>query len=592
MFPQSSSHQTQNYFEVEGGSGGQGQGNGIGGAGGDGMGPGLSFDIWAGNLTMNNMLADNQTGGGLETGNRRNEGGRPSIHQNIHHYGAGGIDILHRAAALAAIHDSAESYPLPRCHPETRTEMLDDLRKWAMATDSESSILWLHGPAGAGKSAIMRTLASQLHDAGILGGCFFFKRGHATRGNGRTLFSTIAYQLALRIPWLRTPISQAVQNDPSIVARSIESQMRKLIYETCSPYANYGRLAILIDGLDECDDHGVQQKLLRAIRNSFSKHPIPLRFIVASRPEPQIREVFASPFYSGHYRSFNVEQSFEDVRKYLCDEFGRIHLEHHHTMANIPWPWPLPDVLEELVVRSSGHFIYASTIIKFIDDKSYRPTERLKVVQDTNSPGFDSAFDPLDQLYTTILSSAPRRSEFMPILYGETQLLLRGLHSVLQIPSDNHDSISSHHASFLDFLDNPNRSRNFTVGTSHHRIELARSLLKFCGGHLLEPKELCVVGLDVHCNLTPFIASLPVSAEVTELIPLIASINPDYIFDHEPTSFERGVESMLSWLREIPSPPHDVIRLWEDYKFIIHGLVHSGTSSYSCVDGAARLPPL
>ncbi|KAJ7630138.1 hypothetical protein B0H17DRAFT_1283822, partial [Mycena rosella] len=43
--------------------------------------------------------------------------------QNVHHrYGETGIHILHRAVALEALYDSAESFPQPRCHPETRTE--------------------------------------------------------------------------------------------------------------------------------------------------------------------------------------------------------------------------------------------------------------------------------------------------------------------------------------------------------------------------------------------------------------------------------------------------------------------------------------
>ncbi|KAJ7686248.1 hypothetical protein B0H14DRAFT_2422155, partial [Mycena olivaceomarginata] len=73
------------------------------------------------------------------------------------------IQFLHRAAALGALHDSAESYPQPQCHPETRTEMLDKLYRWATGTSS-SPIRWLHGPAGAGKSAIMQTLCRRLHD--------------------------------------------------------------------------------------------------------------------------------------------------------------------------------------------------------------------------------------------------------------------------------------------------------------------------------------------------------------------------------------------------------------------------------------------
>ncbi|KAJ6471473.1 hypothetical protein C8R45DRAFT_836390, partial [Mycena sanguinolenta] len=405
--------------------------------------------------------------------------------------------------ALAAIHDSAESFPQPKCHPDTRTKMLEYLYEWAVGRNAQFDILWLHGPAGAGKSAIMQTLASRLQAAGKLGGCFFFKHGHATRGNGRTLFATIAYQLALSVSWLRAPICQSVETDPSIVSAnsgSIETQMQRLIYQPCRLHANRSPVTIIIDGLDECEGPDIQKEILCAIRNSILEGPIPLRAIVASRPEPHIREAFDSRSYL--HRRFNVEQSFDDVRKYLCDEFLRIRLQHFQTMSSIPSPWPLPHVLEELVSKSSGHFIYASTIVKFIDDKNYRPTERLAIVQDGTKVGAESAFDALDQLYITILCSAARQSELVPILCaianfdlavatidrlfgyvkGETCLLLRGLHSVLNIPSNDEKKISSHHASFLDFLNNPSRSRNFHVGGLKQKIELARSLLAFCAG--------------------------------------------------------------------------------------------------------------
>jgi hypothetical protein len=396
-------------------------------------------------------------------------------------------------------------------HRLPHSQRFNDLGEWATRSTTEPHVTWLYGPAGTGKSAIMQMLARQLQDAKRLGGCFFFKRGHATCGNGRTLFATIAYQLALNVSWLKTPIGQIVEDDPSIVVRSIETQMERLIVEPCRPHADREVVNILIDGLDECEGHDIQEEILRVVWDSSSKCPIPLRFIVASRPEPHIRDVLDSPFYL--HRAFNVEQSFNDVRKYLCYEFLRIHRKHR-TMANILLPWPSRDVLEQLVHKSSSYFIYASTIIKFSDDKNYRPTQRLAMIQNAKSTDSGSAFEALDQLYMTILISAPRQSELVPILCaivnfdmdvgtvyqvfglteGEARLLLRGLHSVLQIPQYDNEKISSHHASFLDFLDNPSRSHNFCVGTFHRRIDLARSLLQFCVNHSQEPRELNMRG--------------------------------------------------------------------------------------------------
>ncbi|KAF9077700.1 hypothetical protein BDP27DRAFT_1441740 [Rhodocollybia butyracea] len=512
------------------------------------------------------------------------------VSHNSQHQSEKGINTLHSVAALEALNDSADSFPQPRCHPETRTKMLDDLRRWSLEEDTSSRILWLFGPAGAGKSAIMRTLSRQLQNAGQLGGCFFFKRAHPTRGNAKVLFVTIAYQLALGVSWLKAPILQVVEEDPSVVARSIDTQLQKLISEPCRTVrSNKNPLLILIDGLDECEGQDIHQGILRAIRNSFTEHVLPLRFIIASRPEPHIREIFESPAYHGIYRPFNVEQSFDDVKKYFVNEFARIHREHHQTMSTVPLPWPLPDVLHKLVRTSSGYFIYASTIIKFIDDKNYRPTERLAVVMKDQTES-DSAYEALDRLYINILSIAPiaQHPQLIPILCtlanfdlpprvldkllelenGDTRLFLRGLHSVYKVPSEEYeedeygwDEISVHHASFHDFLGDPKRSQNFYVGGLHHRMDLARSILKLLARGY---QEQCIGGLNSRSlpgRPIPFITSLPPSAE---LLPLIRNVNPDYITEFWPEPLEK----MLTWMKKIHPAPEDLIQLWEDYKYM------------------------
>ncbi|KAJ7143668.1 hypothetical protein C8R46DRAFT_858348, partial [Mycena filopes] len=85
--------------------------------------------------------------------------------------------------------------------------------------------------------------------------------------------------------------------------------------------------------------------------------------------------------------------------------FARIHQEHHETMATVPIPWPPPDVIAALVEKSSGYFIYASTVIRFIDNRNFRPTDRLKAItgMEEPAPDFEAPFAALDQLYSQIL---------------------------------------------------------------------------------------------------------------------------------------------------------------------------------------------
>jgi hypothetical protein len=121
-----------------------------------------------------------------------------------------GLHILYRAAAGDATHDAEDRFPQPRCHPETRKKMLDVLWNWTCgieppttlifedyenvhASDNSSSdtnfspIVWLHGPAGAGKSAIAQSLCQKLEEEGHLRASFFFKRGHPSRGPNNSL---------------------------------------------------------------------------------------------------------------------------------------------------------------------------------------------------------------------------------------------------------------------------------------------------------------------------------------------------------------------------------------------------------------------
>ncbi|KAJ7718807.1 hypothetical protein B0H16DRAFT_1475329 [Mycena metata] len=50
---------------------------------------------------------------------------------HIRHHGEAGLHILHRATAGDALHASAERYPQPQCHPNTRTKLLEVLSEWA-----------------------------------------------------------------------------------------------------------------------------------------------------------------------------------------------------------------------------------------------------------------------------------------------------------------------------------------------------------------------------------------------------------------------------------------------------------------------------
>ncbi|KAJ7853180.1 hypothetical protein B0H14DRAFT_2354485, partial [Mycena olivaceomarginata] len=71
-----------------------------------------------------------------------------------------------------------------------------------------------------------------------------------------------------------------------------------------------------------------------------------------------------------------------------------------------------------IVRYSSGYFICASTVVKFIDDKRFQPQDRLDIILKIKHSISVSPFNPLDQLYLHILSGVPEgfRPQLLQIL--------------------------------------------------------------------------------------------------------------------------------------------------------------------------------
>ena len=140
-----------------------------------------------------------------------------------------GFKLLKKEVAANALHNSGEVSDQPKCHPGTRVAILDHLIAWAAALTYTYPIIWLHGPAGAGKSAIQRTIAQILSDKGLLFTSFFFFRTDIGRNSAKKFMATLSYQLALSIPATRPYIERAIERDPLIFSRSLWDQAKALI---------------------------------------------------------------------------------------------------------------------------------------------------------------------------------------------------------------------------------------------------------------------------------------------------------------------------------------------------------------------------
>ena len=306
------------------------------------------------------------------------------------------------------MHDADDRDPPPRCHPGTREKVTKDIVRWIEDPNPSSSVLWVNGRAGVGKSALMQKLAEI---GGVyFGGCFFFRRGVSGCNQKGFLFSTIAYQLAMNIPGMLEHVDVAMSKDFSLPRKSAAIQLQRLIVEPMRllPILPHFPI-IIIDGLDECEGLDSQCDILSLVSQVSMDPGLPIRFVIASRPEHQICNAFINePLFSITRRLILDDEydSSSDIKRYLRDKFAEIHTHNRDIMHQVGSPWPSEGDLRTLVSRASGQFIYASTVIKFIDSISdfLSPEDKLKVILNPG-PMHASAFSELDRLYTQILST-------------------------------------------------------------------------------------------------------------------------------------------------------------------------------------------
>ena len=388
--------------------------------------------------------------------------------------------------------------------------------KWInWGEDLYAFIMWVYGPAGAGKSAIAQTIAEMCEEEMILLASFFFSRNDPSRSTVKPLIATIAYQITTNLPDAREAILAAIERDPLIFSKSLTIQVKTLIVAPLQPLAEASyfnnpasRRLIIIDGLDECFDPKVQQHVVEVLANSWRQHQLPLLFLITSRPEQHISFTFSTGILPSVTTRIALDGSYlpdDDIKLFLTDKFQEIKSTHPRR-AYIPPQWPLPVILHQLVAKSSGQFVYASTVIRYVSSIRHRPTDRLDVVLGIRPPQRDLPFSELDALYMHILdgvediervldilsfilfrgyypsSQTLEIDKFLSLPPGDVELCLSDLNSLIELVPNQRIRIL--HASLTDFFVDPTRSNTFWLNPRARHAAFARrciQILQFKG---------------------------------------------------------------------------------------------------------------
>ena len=416
------------------------------------------------------------------------------------------MDLLLDWVSTSAFHNSDELYDAPKCHPNTRVAILNEIMQWVSESSStrDEFMLWLFGPAGAGKSAIAKRVAEMAASRNLLIGSFFFSRTDPTRSTKDRLIASLSYQLALTVPHTRTHIEDAIERDPAIFKKNIQTQIDTLLIKPllgCALIIKSQKL-IIIDGLDECNDSEVQVAILDAISRAFSSHNLQIVFLVVSRPEPSLVTSFRGnePLKSIHHR-LALDDTYkpdDDIRLFFSDKFS--HIKRTHILrSTIPISWPTEETLEILVKKSSGQFIYAATVVRFVESNRHKPSARLNIILGISLRGKINPFAELDALYNHIFSSVEDieltlrvislyivtvnfagtlrlismpAELFLSLEPGDIHVALIDLSSIVSYNKSSGD-VKIMHASLVDFLCDKRRSTVYYIDIPSTCIEFA-----------------------------------------------------------------------------------------------------------------------
>jgi len=372
----------------------------------------------------------------------------------------------------------------------------------------------MYGPAGAGKSAIAHTIAEMCSKTGTLAASFFCAHSISGRNEKTFVITTIVSQLIVAIPEMREHVGNALHEDQSLLSRSLEAQLEALIVkplEVARSQADAREIdflqsrpkLIILDGLDECGDH---RSVLQVILAAVNRHNLPFSFLIASRPEQKIREAFDEFTVVLITMRLVLDNKYlpdEDIRTFLMSRFRDIK-QRHPSHTTLP-PWPSKLDIERLVQKSSGQFIYASTVIKFIDSHCHWPPDRLNIIFGILPRGKTTPFAEMDALYSLILTqtaasdsvekildiftvllflrtshtdwkrTVPFLESFLSYRTGEVFTILSDLHSIISIPAQDQQDMALEffHASLGDFLTDRSRCGDtffLDPGISHRKI--------------------------------------------------------------------------------------------------------------------------
>ena len=357
--------------------------------------------------------------------------------------------------------------------PGTREFLLNQVTSWVAqepGQKEESSTYWIYGMPGIGKTSLAHSICASLDEGNHLAGAFFCRRDNEYLSEPRNILPTLIHKLAILFPPFRHVVAKRLSNNPNLTPGSMNySLLLELIHKL--PRLPKRTLVFVIDAVDECGDALSRPEILTALIDATA-HARWLKIIITSRPEDDIVRLFDALVRSSHerYDLADDKAASSDLRIFAETQFRRVASKRH-----LRTPWPEPSLIDRVISRAEGLFIFVETIARALEQCEDHPTEHLKATLEDSA---GTSLTPLYGLYSSILkaqiahntaefrrmigvllTTAPHRplcpetlAELAGVRLDLVEMWVADLSSLLFKDEGAHGGIRARHLSISDFF--------------------------------------------------------------------------------------------------------------------------------------------
>ncbi|KAJ6503812.1 hypothetical protein C8R45DRAFT_1091581 [Mycena sanguinolenta] len=212
------------------------------------------------------------------------------------------------------------------CLQGTRVELLNRIRNWALSP-SERTLL-LYGAAGTGKSAIVHTIARDLHSESLALVPFFAFNHSVQNRSSAQLIPTWAKELAeVHPPYQAYLHGLRLSN---LESTDLVHQQDILLLKGLASLTNCGKpVVFIIDALDECPKDEMQD-LFCILEELVCEPTLPVfaRFLFTYRSHGEILNTFENAPSILHINIDDQKATVEDIYKFVTKKLHKTKVQN------------------------------------------------------------------------------------------------------------------------------------------------------------------------------------------------------------------------------------------------------------------------